>query len=155
MKPTKMRNNMIYKASHKTKTKHMAGMLSKDLRSKYGKRSARIVIGDSIIVTRGEFKGVNGKISNILAAQSMIAIDGVKKEKSKGDKFDVLIHASNIVITSLHEDKWRLAKLEGKNTKTMQVEEEKEEPVPEQTEEKEAEPDVPNKDSKEEKKEET
>jgi large subunit ribosomal protein L24 len=40
----------------------------------------------------------------------------VKKEKTKGDKFDVFIHTSNLVITSLNSsDKWRIAKLEGKD----------------------------------------
>ena len=40
----------------------------------------------------------------------------VKKEKTKGDKFDVYIHTSNLVITSLNSsDKWRMAKLEGKD----------------------------------------
>ena len=47
-----------------------------------------------------------------------VKIDGVKKEKTKGDKFDVYIHTSNLVITSLNSsDKWRMAKLQGKDPK--------------------------------------
>ena len=42
--------------------------------------------------------------------------DKLKKEKTKGDKFDVYIHTSNLVVTSLNsEDKWRISKLEGKD----------------------------------------
>ncbi len=116
MKPTKMRNQMIYKATYKTKSKQLGSALSKDLHNKYGKRSVRVVEGDSVTILRGEFKGVDGKIAKISTQKSSVAIEGVKKEKTKGDKFDVYIHTSNLVVTSLNtEDKWRIAKLEGKD----------------------------------------
>ena len=116
MKPTKMRNQMIYQATYATKNKQLGSNLSKDLQKKYGKRSARVVEGDSVTILRGEFKGVDGKVSKISVQKSSVAIEGVKKEKTKGDKFDVYIHTSNLVITSLNsEDKWRIAKLESKD----------------------------------------
>lgn len=115
MKPTKMRNQMIYQATFQTKNKQLGSALSKDLRKKYGKRSVRVVEGDSVTILRGEFKGVDGKVSNVSVEKSSVAIEGVKKEKTKGDKFDVYIHTSNLVVTSLNsEDKWRISKLEGK-----------------------------------------
>ena len=118
VKPTKMRNRMLFQATLQTRSKQMGSALSKDLQKKYGKKSARVVEGDSVTILRGEFKGVDGKISNISTQKSSVAIDGVKKEKTKGDKFDVYIHTSNLVITSLNsEDKWRMAKLEGKDPK--------------------------------------
>ena len=116
VKPTKMRNRMLFQATLQTRSKQMGSALSKDLQRKYGKKSARVVEGDSVTILRGEFKGVDGKISNISTQKSSVAIDGVKKEKTKGDKFDVYIHTSNLVITSLNSnDKWRMAKLEGKD----------------------------------------
>ena len=116
VKPTKMRNRMLFQATLQTRSKQMGSALSKDLQKKYGKKSARVVEGDSVSILRGEFKGVDGKISNISTQKSSVAIDGVKKEKTKGDKFDVYIHTSNLVITSLNSnDKWRMAKLEGKD----------------------------------------
>ena len=117
MKPTKMRNKMIYQASSQTKSKQLGSALSKDLHKKYGKRSVRVIEGDSVTIVRGEFKGVDGKVSKISKPKSSVAIEGVKKEKTKGDKFDVYIHTSNLVVTSLStEDKWRIAKLEGKDS---------------------------------------
>ena len=111
-----MRNRMIYQATLQTRSKQMGSALSKDLQKKYGKKSARVVEGDSITIIRGEFKGVDGKIAKISTEKSGVTIDGVKKEKTKGDKFDVYIHTSNLVITSLNSsDKWRMAKLEGKD----------------------------------------
>ena len=116
MKPTKMRNNQIYQATYQTRSKQLGSALSKDLHKKYGKRSVRVIEGDSITILRGEFKGVEGKVSKISTSKSSVAIEGVKKEKTKGDKFDVYIHTSNLVVTSLNtSDKWRISKLEGKN----------------------------------------
>jgi large subunit ribosomal protein L24 len=116
MKPTKMRNNLIYQATFQTRSKQVASPLSKELHKKYGKRSVRVIEGDNVKILRGEFKGVDGKISKISTQKNSVAIEGVKKEKTKGDKFDVYIHTSNLVVTSLNtEDKWRISRLEGKD----------------------------------------
>ena len=118
---------MIFQATIQTRSKQLGANLSKDLQKKYGKKSARVVEGDSVTILRGEFKGVDGKVSNISTSKSSVAIEGVKKEKTKGDKFDVYIHTSNLVITSLNgEDKWRMAKLEGKDPRKQPKENPKE-----------------------------
>ena len=115
VKPTKMRNRMIFQATMQTRSKQLGSNLSKDLQKKYGKKSARVIEGESVTIVRGELKGVDGKVSNVSTEKSSVAIEGVKKEKTKGDKFDVYIHTSNLVITGLNtDDKWRMAKLEGK-----------------------------------------
>jgi len=133
MKPTKMRNKMIYRATYQTKSKQLGSALSKNLHKKYGKRSIRVIEGDSVTIVRGEFKGVDGKISKISTQKSSVAIEGIKKEKTKGDKFDVYIHTSNLVVTSLNTgDKWRTARLEGKDPRKQPKEAPKEKPVKEE-----------------------
>ena len=118
---------MIFQATIQTRSKQLGANLSKDLQKKYGKKSARVVEGDSVTILRGEFKGVDGKVSNISTSKSSVAIEGVKKEKTKGDKFDVYIHTSNLVITSLNgDDKWRIAKLQGKDPRKQPKETPKE-----------------------------
>ena len=118
MKPTKMRNNLIYQATFQTRSKQLGSALSKELRKKYGKRSVRVIEGDSVKILRGEFKGVEGKISNVSTQKNSVAIEGVKKEKTKGDKFDVYIHTSNLVVTSINtDDKWRTSRLEQSDPK--------------------------------------
>jgi len=88
------------------------------LQKKYGKKSTRAIEGDTITILRGEFKGVSGKITKISKEKTSVTIEGVKKEKTKGDKFDVYIHTSNLVVTALNtSDKWRITKLEGKDPK--------------------------------------
>ena len=124
MKPTKMRNRMIYRATYHTKSKQLGSNLSKDLRKKYGKRSVRVVEGDSVSIIRGEFKGVDGKVSKISTQKSAVAIEGIKKEQTRGEKYDVYIHTSNLVVTSLNtDDHWRKSKLEGKKPKSTPKEE--------------------------------
>ena len=115
MKPTKSRNNLIYRATFHTRSKQLGSQLSEDLRKKYGKKSVRVIKGDSIKIVIGEFKGVDGKISKVLTKKNSVSVEGVKKEKTKGEKFDVYIHTSNLLVTDLNtDDKWRIAKLEGK-----------------------------------------
>jgi large subunit ribosomal protein L24 len=120
VKPTKMRNRMIYKATFQTRSKQLGSLLSKDLQKKYGKKSTRAIEGETITILRGEFKGVSGKITKISKEKTSVTVEGVKKEKTKGDKFDVYIHTSNLVVTALNtSDKWRITKLEGKDPKTQ------------------------------------
>jgi len=140
MKPTKMRNKMIYLATYQTRSKQLGSALSKDLHKKYGKRSIRVVEGDSVKIVRGEYKGVDGKISKVSTQKSTVSIEGIKKEKTKGDKFDVYIHTSNLLVTSLNsEDRWRMAKIEGKDPKKQPkktpVKEESVKEVPKETKE--------------------
>lgn len=121
MKPAKMRNNLIYRASHSVRSKQVSSPLSEELRKKYGKRSVRVVEGDSVKILRGEYKGVDGKVSKVSTQKNGVAIEGVKKEKAKGDKFDAYIHSSNILVTNLNtDDKLRVSKLEGKQKEKPQ-----------------------------------
>jgi large subunit ribosomal protein L24 len=122
MKPTKMRNLQIYRATNAIRSSQMGGILTKELRKKYGKRSIRIIEGDSVKVMRGEYKGIDGKVVKISPDSSSIAIDGIKREKSKGEKIDVYIHSSNVMITGINrDDSWRKNKLEGKTGKAVRA----------------------------------
>ena len=116
MKPTKVRLMQLL-------NKQICAPISKDLRKKYSRRSARIMVDDAVKVIRGEYKGITGKVSKISTETNSIAIEGNKKEKLKGDKVDVYIHVTNVIITALNtEDKWRLKILEKKpksNIKSM------------------------------------
>jgi len=148
MKPTKVRNYQIYRATMATRSKQLGSPLSKELQEKYGKRSMRVVLGDTVKVMRGEYRGVDGKISKVSVADNSIAIEGVKKEKSKGEKFDVLIRSTNVVITNLNlGDHWRKTKLEGKKPKATPKEAKPEPPKEAKPEPpKEAKPEPPKED---------
>jgi len=122
--PRKTRNQQIYYAAMQTASKQLSCSLSKELRKKYGKRSARIVEGDTAKIVRGEFTGVDGKVTKISIPDRGVNIEGVKKEKLKGDKFDVYVHTTNIILTALDSgDKWRINKLEGNKATAARVDE--------------------------------
>ena len=110
-----MRNQQNYQAVQQVRSKRVGTNISKQLRQKYTHRSIRIVTGDTVKVVRGEYKGIEGKVTKIIIDKNSIAVEGIKKEKLKGGKFDVLIHSSNVIITSLNtDDKWRVRILENK-----------------------------------------
>ncbi|MDH2907220.1 MAG: 50S ribosomal protein L24 [Candidatus Nitrosotalea sp.] len=122
MKPTKIRKRMLYTASQHLLSKQLGSHLSKDLREKYHCKSIRVVEGDSVKVLRGEFKGIEGKVTRISTEKRGVAIEGIKREKLKGGNVDIYIHPSNVLITSLNlEDKWRQSRLEGQKPKTTKV----------------------------------
>ena len=79
MNPRKMRNKQIYYATMQNASKQLSCALSKDLRKKYGKRSARIIEGDTASIVRGEFAGVDGKVTKISIVDRGVDIEGVKK----------------------------------------------------------------------------
>jgi len=119
MKPTTIRKRMLYKASKHLLSKQLGSHLAKDLKEKHHCKSMRVIEGDSVKVLRGEFKGIEGKVTKVSTEKRGIAIEGIKREKLKGGNVDIYIHPSNVVITSLNlEDKWRVNRLEGQATKT-------------------------------------
>ncbi len=90
-------------------------MLSDDLKTKYKRNSVRVRVGDIVKIMRGEFKGVEGKVSKVHTENGRLEIEGVQREKLRGGNVPVLIHSSKVMITSLDlSDEIRKNKLEGK-----------------------------------------
>jgi large subunit ribosomal protein L24 len=118
MKPTIVRNRQIFQAAHHTRSKQLGSTLSKELREKYGRRSARVIEGDTVRIMRGEFKGIDGKVTQVSTKKNSIAVEGIKREKLKGGNVDIYIHTSNVMITGMNlDDKWRQNRLEKEKTK--------------------------------------
>ena len=118
MKPTIVRNRQIFQAANHFRSKQLGATLSKELRKKYGRRSVRVIKGDTIRVMRGEFKGIDGKVTQVSTEKNSIAVEGIKREKLKGGNVDIYIHTSNVMITGMNlNDKWRQNRLEKQKTK--------------------------------------
>lgn len=143
MNSAKMRHRMLYIAPLHLVSKQLGAPLAKDLQEKYHQTSARVIEGDSVKVLRGEFKGIEGKVTNVSTLKRGIAIEGIKREKLKGGNVDIYIHPSNVMITALNlDDKWRQSRLDGQKPKTAKpkVEEPKETAPKEAPKEKKEEP---------------
>jgi large subunit ribosomal protein L24 len=118
MKPTIVRNRQIFQAANHLRSKQLGATLSKDLREKYGRRSVRVIEGDTIRVMRGEFKGIDGKVTRVSTEKNSVSVEGIKREKLKGGNVDIYIHTSNVMVTGMNlDDKWRQNRLEKQKTK--------------------------------------
>jgi large subunit ribosomal protein L24 len=87
--------------------------LSTELREKYKRKAVRPREGDSVKIIRGEFKGIEGKVTKVLPQEGVLNVEGVTREKQKGGTSPVPIHSSNLVVTAVVlDDKARRRKLE-------------------------------------------
>jgi LSU ribosomal protein L24P len=108
MKASKVRLKQIYSAPLHRRSKYVSATLSDELRAKYKRRSARVRVGDTVRVMRGEYKGIEGKVLKVHTDTARIEIEGLQREKVRGDKVPVKIHASKVMIIALNtEDKLR------------------------------------------------
>ncbi len=84
--------------------------LSEKLQKEYGRRSARVVVGDTVVIKRGEegIRGVEAKVIGIDVVSGCVTIDGVTINQADKTAVARPVHASNLVITKLNlEDAWR------------------------------------------------
>lgn len=86
--------------------------LSSELRERYGRRSIRVRVGDSVKIARGDFTGIEGKVTDVDTKRGRVYVEGVTREKASGGSALVPVHSSKIVITTLNlSDRWRTDKL--------------------------------------------
>jgi len=114
-KSTQIRKQRKYRfnAPLHVKQKFMRVHLSKELRSKHGKRAVQIRKGDTAKVLRGSYKGKEAKVDRVNIKQGQIYLTGIEKNKKDGSKLAVAFTPSNLMITILLlQDKKRKAKLE-------------------------------------------
>jgi large subunit ribosomal protein L24 len=113
-KPVRVRRRLVLNPVREKSLKLVRATLSQDLKSKYGKNSIRIRIGDSVRLVRGEYSGVEGKVQHLFPREGRLTLEGVTREKIKGGTAEVRIHASNVIVTGLNlDDKFRRLKIEG------------------------------------------
>merc|ERR1712013_619651 len=87
----------------------MSAHLSKELRAKHGIRSLPIRKNDEIHVSRGTYKGSDGKVTTVYRRRWVIHIERLNREKSNGSMVNIGLKPSNCTITKLHMDKDRQA----------------------------------------------
>jgi large subunit ribosomal protein L24 len=90
----------------------MACRLNEELTKKYG-RSARVVVGDTVRIMRGDFAGTEGKVREIDVKREQVTVEGVSVAKADGKEQPRPVHPSNLMITKLNlDDGKRVASLE-------------------------------------------
>lgn len=97
-----------YTAPLHIRQKYMGAPLSKDLRDKYGCRSASVIVGDTVKVMCGDHAGTTGKVESISLKHGTIVIEGVTVSKADGTEVARPVYPSNVIITTLElKDKRR------------------------------------------------
>ncbi len=118
-KQTRKQRKYRARAPLHIKHKFVSANLSKELRKKYNRRSFPIKKGDSVIITRGSFKGKSGKIEKVNVKRAKVSIEKIQRSKKDGTKVAVKFHPSNLQIKELNlEDKKRIEAIERKIKKT-------------------------------------
>lgn len=93
----------------------LASPLSPELQAKYNLRSFPVRKGDTVRILRGNYIGVEGKITRVDTRGYRVYIEGVTTEKTDGTTVQVPVNPSKITLAKLNlDDKWRKKALEGK-----------------------------------------
>ena len=105
--PSKQRK-AIYEAKGQRLRKLLAAPLSDELRKAQGRRSYPVRKGDTVKIVRGDFAGVEGKVTDIDTHGRRLFVEGVTREMTSGTSTKVSVHTSKVMITKLNlDDKWR------------------------------------------------
>ncbi|MEM2846010.1 MAG: 50S ribosomal protein L24 [Nitrososphaerota archaeon] len=101
--PRKQRKLLFNAPMHRL-PKLMSAHLSPELREKYNRRSFPIRVGDKVRILRGEFRGVEGKVTGVDRERQVIYVENVTIKKADGTSVSRPIHVSNVMITELNLD---------------------------------------------------
>ncbi|MCI4434146.1 MAG: 50S ribosomal protein L24 [Thermoplasmata archaeon] len=111
VKPGKVRKELYNSPKHR-REKIISSHVSDELYSRYGIRSIPVRKGDTVKIVRGNFKGFEGKVSNVDLKKMKINVEGVLINKADKKQKPRWIDASNVIITRLDlSDKLRLEKV--------------------------------------------
>ena len=112
IKSRKQRKEYFNAPIHK-KRKWISSHLEENLLLKYDKRRVSLIKGDTVKVMRGNFKGHEGKITQVNQRRRHVEVEGLVMTKADGKKIAKPINASNLLIVKLNlTDQWRRKKLE-------------------------------------------
>eukprot|EP00934_Nitzschia_sp_Nitz4_P000244 Nitzschia sp. Nitz4//scaffold333_size18811//11152//11565//NITZ4_008754-RA/size18811-processed-gene-0.11-mRNA-1//-1//CDS//3329548226//244//frame0 len=120
---SRRKNRKAHFGAHsEARRKLMSAPLSKELQARHGVRSMPIRKDDEVMITRGMFKSREGKVTAVFRKKWVVHVERITREKVNGSSIPVGIPASSLVITKLHLDKDRKAKLEAKSSKETKKE---------------------------------
>ena len=105
----------MYQAPLNERYRRFSAPLSSKLKESRSTNSVPVRSGDTVMIMRGDRKGIEGKVTRVDRKNYRIFIEGVDREKVDGTKTFVPIHPSKVMITRLNlDDKWRKKILERK-----------------------------------------
>ncbi len=118
--PGKQRFRLNNIAIHKISRIFNVKLMS-DLVEKHGVKRLPLRKEDHVMVTKGEFADIEGKVTKIDRKKVQVFIDGAKIEKKGGGEFDLPVHPSKLIITKLLDDKYREKIIERRKREVREV----------------------------------
>ncbi len=98
--PRKQRKAYFNAPLHK-RHKFMTAPLSKELQKQLGIKRLPVRKGDTVLIVRGDFKGVKGKVVKVDLRRVRIYVEGATIRKASGEPVYYPIHPSKVVIVEL------------------------------------------------------
>lgn len=105
-KPKKQRKyekNVPLHEKHKLVSAH----LSPELRQEHGFRSLPLRPKDEVVILRGDYKGIKGKVTSVHPQKHYITVDKATMKKNDNTEIPAKIHPSNVMIVKFHKTKDR------------------------------------------------
>ncbi len=99
--PRKQRKMIFTMPLHKRR-KLFNARLSSELQITHGVKRLPIVRGDSVMILRGQYKGIEGEVILIGTKKIRICVQGAEREKADGSTVMYPIHPSNVEISVLN-----------------------------------------------------
>ena len=81
--------------------KFLTAPLSKELQKQLGIKRLPVRKGDTVLIVRGDFKGVKGKVIKVDLKRMRIYVEGATLRKANGEIVYYPIHPSKVVIVDL------------------------------------------------------
>ena len=111
-KPSKQRKYR-YGAPLHVRRRFLSVHLSNELKKKFGMRNIVARMGDTVKVIKGDYKGKDGKVSQVSLKKTLVYIEGIERQRRDGTKSLLGIAPANMMIVELNtEDKRRMPQAE-------------------------------------------
>ncbi len=97
----------FYSAPLHVRHKQLGAPLSDELKKEHGCKTLPVRKGDKVKITRGDFKGIEGDVTEVDLKRYRIFVTGATVAKADGTQVNRPVHPSNVKIIKLKSDKER------------------------------------------------
>lgn len=103
-KPRKQRSALQKVKNHQV-SKLFTAPIDESLQEIYGIKRIPVRVGDSVRIIKGEFVGIEGKVTSMNKKTRKLIIEEATLQKQSGENYFVPISVSNIIITKFETEK--------------------------------------------------
>jgi len=120
----KVQRKAFYNAPLHLRHKLVSAHLSRELRDKLGIRSLPVVVGDRVMIMKGDYKGKTGKVVEVDLKGLWVKVEGITRKKADGTEVLVKFRPWNLLILDLNlkdERRRRIIERRGGRVEALQT----------------------------------